>query len=152
MTDGLTIRPARPDDGERLWHWRNDPAVRRASLNQNEIPLEEHLGWYRRALSDPNREILVAEVDGQPMGMVRFDRDGNTATVSILLAAGFRGKRMAGPVLAAAIRVAKAGQSILRALVRQDNPASRALFLSQGFRVVSEGEVTVLERSGDTSG
>ena len=149
MIDDITIRPATPGDGETLWRWRNAPDVRRASLDSTDIPLPDHLEWYRRALRNPDREILIAEHAGQPMGMVRFDRADDTATVSILLDAAYRGKGLSGPVLSAAISASRSGGVRLRALVKHDNAASRALFLSLGFHVVSDGDTIVLEREGD---
>lgn len=147
MTRGLTIRAARPDDGEMLWHWRNDPEVRRASLNSDEIALTDHLDWYRRSLENDHREILIAEFDNTPFGMVRFDRDGDQATVSILLNARHRGEGLSGNVLAKAIEASQGGWSRLRAVVKRDNAASLALFRSLGFSVASEGETIVLERT-----
>lgn len=149
MTDALTIRPATSADGERLWRWRNAPDVRHASLDPREIPLTDHLDWFRRALSDPDREILIAEQGGRPMGMIRFDRSQDAATVSILLDAGYRGKGLAAPILSAAIAASRFGRAPLRALVKRDNAASRALFLSLGFRVVSDGDTILLERDGE---
>lgn len=147
MTDGLTIRPARPDDGERLWRWRNDPAVRRVSLNSDEIALADHLDWFRRSLENDQREILIAEVDKTPFGMVRFDMDGELATVSILLDAGHRGEGLSVSVLAKAIEAARGSWNRLRAVVKSDNAASLALFASLGFAIASEGETIVLERA-----
>lgn len=150
MTEGLTLRPARADDGEMLWHWRNDAEVRRASLSTEEIPLPDHLAWFTRALADPDREILIALHEGQPIGMVRFDQDGDTATINILLADSHRGRGLAKPMLAAAIEGSRRGRSRLRALVRRDNAASLRLFLSLGFEVTSSGETIFLERPEGT--
>lgn len=148
MTEGLVIRPARPDDGEMLWHWRNNPEVRRASLTTEEIPLEQHLDWYCRALQNPKREVLFAELQGEPIGMVRFDTDEETTTVSILLAADYRGRGLAGPVLSAAMCASSLGRGKLRALVKRDNPASLRLFQSLGFSIVIDDDPIVLERQG----
>ena len=146
MTDAVTIRPARPDDGKMLWQWRNDAEVRRASLTTDEIPLADHLDWFSRALKNPDREIMIAESHGQPIGMVRFDREGDVANVSILLAPGYRGKGLAKATLAEAMKCSRGGWSRLRALVKPDNAASLRLFRSLGFEVLSSGETIVLER------
>lgn len=148
MTEGLTIRSAKPDDGEMLWHWRNDPAVRQASLSTEDIPLERHLDWYAQSLCNPNREILFAEVHGRPVGMVRFDRDGDTATVSILLASTHRGQGLSAPVLCAAMQASRLACGTFRAVVRPGNAASLALFRSLGFSTVRDHDPIVLERHG----
>lgn len=148
MTEGLTIRPGARDDGEMLWRWRNEPDVRRASLTADEIPLEQHLDWYCRALKSPEREIYFAELHGKPFGMVRFDDEGGSAAVSILLAAQYRGRGLSGPVLSAAMRASTLGRGNLRARVKRDNRASLRLFQSLGFSIVDDAEPIVLERAG----
>ena len=149
MIDALAIRPATPDDGEKIWRWRNAPDVRLASLEGKEITLPDHLDWFGKALVDPDREILVAEYAGKPIGMVRFDKAGDAATVSILLDAEYRGRGLAGPVLSIAIVFSRFSSARLRAQVKQDNSASLALFLSLGFHVVSDRDTVVLERDGE---
>lgn len=148
MTDSLTIRPARLDDGEMLWHWRNDPAVRNASLSSEAIALDRHLDWYRQSLANPNREILFAEIKGEPAGMVRFDRDGDLATVSILLEASHRGLGLSRPILSAAVGASRLGCRRFRALVKSENAASLALFRAIGFAVVKTGDPIILEMDG----
>ena len=150
MTERLTIRPARPEDGEMLWHWRNEPSVRKASLSPDPIPLDRHLDWYEKALSDPDRKILVAELTDQPIGMVRFDHDGDVSTVSVLLDARYRGQGLSEPVVAQAIRASGLAGGKLRAVVKPDNPASLALFRATGFTVVRDGDPMVMERNGPT--
>ena len=145
MTDPITIRPAAMDDGELLWNWRNDPAVRRASLTSDKIPLADHLKWYESAVNDPNRQILIADYHGAPAGMVRFDRHDNVATVNILLDPEFRGRSLAKLILAAAIKSFGKKAKRLRAVVKPDNPASLALFRSLSFCEVSRGDTINLE-------
>lgn len=153
MTDpDLHLRPAQADDGPRLWAWRNDPAVRAASLSTDPIPLEAHLDWFARALADPGRTLLIAEARGIPIGMVRLDRDDDTATVSILLAPQARGQGLAKPVLSAALQGWTRETGRLRAVVRAGTAASLALFTGLGFRPVESGETVVLERPGGGMG
>ena len=146
MTDEVIIRAATWDDGEMLWRWRNAEDVRRASLNSDEIPLESHLDWYRAALADPNREILIAEYRETPIGMVRLDRDGDVAFVNILIDGTRRGAGLGKLVLMEAISKADTNWKCLRALVKSENVASLTLFQSLGFQVVDQGETVVLER------
>lgn len=146
MTDGVSIRAATWDDGEMLWRWRNGEDVRRASFNSEEIPLENHLDWFREALADPNREILIGEYRGSPIGMVRFDYKEDVAFVNILLDEAHRGAGFGKIILNEAISNAKGKWKRLHALVKPENAASLALFQSLGFRAVDRREAIILER------
>ena len=85
----LSLRPATADDAERLLAWRNDPAVRSASLQQDPIPASTHVAWLQGKLVDPACELLIVEADGAPVGQVRIEADdGGRAEVHIALAAG----------------------------------------------------------------
>lgn len=136
----ITLRPATPADGPLLWAWRNDPAARAASLSTAEIPLEDHLAWYRAALEDPNRQILIAESDGLAAGMVRFDQDAaaQEITTSIALAPAMRGKGLSATILGDAIAACRFTPARFRAVIRASNTASLALFRRVGF--VSAGK------------
>ena len=80
--------------------------------------------------------------------MVRFDREGDIATVSILLDHQHRGQGLAGDVLSQAIESSKYGENRLRAMVKADNAASLALFRSVGFTIVRDDDPVVLEKAG----
>ncbi|NNE81315.1 MAG: GNAT family N-acetyltransferase [Silicimonas sp.] len=144
MTETVTLRPATLADGEMIWHWRNAPDVRHASLNSDEIALASHLEWFRAALGDANRTILIAMSGDTPVGMVRLDQDGDIATVNILIDAVHRGTGVAKVALAQALDRQVARR--YRAQVKADNAASLALFRALGFRVVEDGDPVVLER------
>jgi RimJ/RimL family protein N-acetyltransferase len=133
----IDIRPATDDDAARLLAWRNDPRTREASLDTAEVAWDDHVAWYARALADPGRIIVIAELDGEAIGMVRFDRAADLAEVSINLAPEARGRRLAEPVLRAAIERYLEGPDVpaaLDAVIRDDNAASIRTFLALGFR------------------
>lgn len=138
MVPVVTVRPATPDDAERLWHWRNHPEVRRVSHTADPIPWEAHRAWVARTLADPDRLLLIGACGAIPCGTVRFDcaLDG-TATVSIHLAPDQRGRGLGGPLLEAAeAALADRHPEIRRlvAAVRPGNPASDRLFGEAGYR------------------
>ena len=88
----LEVRKARPDDCERLYAWRNHETVRRHALDPAPLALETHQDWFARALTNPNRHLLVGELVSErgelPVGVVRYDVDRakREAEVSIYLA------------------------------------------------------------------
>jgi uncharacterized SAM-binding protein YcdF (DUF218 family)/L-amino acid N-acyltransferase YncA len=146
VTAAVSLRRATAADGETIWRWRNDPDTRAASLAQGEIPLGAHLGWYRAALDDPDRAFFIGMADGQEIGFVRLDRCGPEATVSIALAPEARGRRLARPFLSSALDGCPWPVTHIKAVVRPENAASRALFAGAGFRLRTDGNPLLFER------
>jgi len=82
---GLSLREARAEDSEHLYCWRNHPRIRAVSRNQNEIAWEDHCRWFSGVLVDPRRKLLIAYQGAAPVGVVRFDLEGEGAEISIYL-------------------------------------------------------------------
>jgi len=142
----VNIRAADVDDARLLWNWRNDPDVRAASLETEPINFDRHLDWYEAALADPSREILIAEHNHRPIGMVRFDVDDDIATINILLDPMDRSRGLAKQVLAKAISRSSISFRWLRATVKNDNASSLALFRGLGFRGTKSSDHYSFER------
>src|SRR5712691_7172272 len=87
----VTLRPVGVADCIALWRWRNDPDTRRASLDQAEIPLDEHTRWFEASLVREDRRMYIILADSVDAGMVRLDVGGREATVSVNIAAEWRG-------------------------------------------------------------
>lgn len=80
-TPTARLRPMMEADLERVLAWRNHPDVRQHMYTQNEISLEEHSRWFKGASVDPDRHLLILEVDAEPQGYVNFRCDGAGAAV-----------------------------------------------------------------------
>lgn len=128
----LAVRLATTGDSALLLAWRNDSETRAWSHNTDLVAPAEHEAWLARVLADPDRRLLIAELDNHPVGTVRFDRDDDHWEVSITVAPAARGRGLAVPVLLAAEN--SLGTAQLRACVRRDNAASVALFRRAGYR------------------
>jgi UDP-2,4-diacetamido-2,4,6-trideoxy-beta-L-altropyranose hydrolase len=142
--DSVRARRATAGDGELLFQWANDPLTRSMSFHSEPITCEEHRSWFGRVLEDPEALLLVAETwEGGTwvqVGQVRFDGDG---IVSLGLAPGHRGRRLASPVLRTAVAIARArtpGRQ-LAAYIKPENRASERVFMQAGFRSVGPVEV-----------
>ena len=149
--DALQVREAGPNDSATLFAWRNDPLTRSASLNTDEILWESHEEWFTHALACRTRHIFMIEAlsnaETRPIGMCRFDVDGETAEVSINLAPVMRGKGLAVGVLRSAITYfwsADLHNTEIIAQVREENTASRRLFERVGFSTKSSDGVVVV--------
>lgn len=64
-------------DLELVLTWRNHPDVRRYMYTQHEITLDEHQRWFERTLPNPKKNLLIFEVNHQPLGFVNFNETGN---------------------------------------------------------------------------
>jgi UDP-2,4-diacetamido-2,4,6-trideoxy-beta-L-altropyranose hydrolase len=138
MMSGLRVRPAGLDDGEDVWRWRNAPGARAASRVTDEIPLTAHLDWYARAITSPRRVILIGEMAGAAVGMVRFDETApGTWDVSIALDPLCAGRGLGTLLLRRACAWMEADRSVgrLTATARATNDASLRLFARMGFRL-----------------
>ncbi|MBI4995418.1 MAG: UDP-2,4-diacetamido-2,4,6-trideoxy-beta-L-altropyranose hydrolase [Rhodocyclales bacterium] len=135
---GVELRRATAADSERLFGWRNREAVRRVSRNSAPIERAAHEHWLAATLARDDRCLLVGERDGQALGVVRFDIDGDAAEVSIYLAPGEHGAGAGGDLLAAAerwlLRNLPRRVCTLLAEVADDNAPSRQMFVSAGYR------------------
>ena len=87
-------------------------------------------------LADPERELLIAEEAGRPIGVLRSDIAAGRALVSIYLRPGLGGRGLG-------VRLLLAGEAwlcrergdvqALEARIRSDNTASMAAFQAAGF-------------------
>src|SRR5690348_12026055 len=131
----VQLRPATLDDMEMIFHWRNDPFILQRSTSPNPIRWEEHQSWFRRALSSPNYCLLIVQVDGTPIGQVRFDRKGAIAIISVYVVEQYTRK---GHGVAA---IEQATGQIFRiwrlravvACIREDNHPAQSAFARAGY-------------------
>ena len=59
-------------DLKRVLLWRNNPEIRRHMYTQHEISLEEHTRWFLQASRDPDRYLLIFEIDECPYGFINI--------------------------------------------------------------------------------
>lgn len=130
----VTVRAAAPDDCEDIWRWRNDPAIRETSRNPAAIDLADHERWFESILEDPSRSLLIGADANGPLGVVRFDRDGDESEVSIYLVPDRLGEgRGARLLLEAEAWLADAAPRRLVAETLPGNLPSAALFRAAGY-------------------
>jgi len=144
----VLLRPAASTDCEALWRWRNDPATRRASFQQDEIPHDAHTRWFAESLGRPDRRIYIVVVNDADAGTVRLDLDRDEARVSINLAPEWRGRGIGTRALRLLCRELCGSPKLerLSAQVRPENHASRVAFERAGFSVVAGQEHLLLVR------
>jgi UDP-2,4-diacetamido-2,4,6-trideoxy-beta-L-altropyranose hydrolase len=137
MHVAMGVRTATDSDGDLLFSWRNDERTRRLSGNPGPLDYEMHLHWITKTLDDPNVDMLILGTGGRDMACVRFDCEGETATVSIYVDPNLQGQGVGRGALAAAINWLKLRRTALKyinAVVMKSNHASHQLFISSGFK------------------
>ncbi|MEK7078595.1 MAG: GNAT family N-acetyltransferase [Patescibacteria group bacterium] len=126
-------------DSRLLFHWKNDPIVRRASFWQNIIRFKDHIEWLKAVLNNPNILIYILERNSIPVGMYRLELIKETATINISVDSKFRGQGVGKKIIGQIILTAKnVGIKKLIAEVKMDNLPSNKLFLAFGFYKVKE--------------
>lgn len=90
----IEIRRANEGDSPKLFEWRNHETIREVSKNSAPIAWIDHQSWFAKVQADKNRMLLIGHIKNEPVGVVRFDKEGETALVSIYLVpdAGFKGQ------------------------------------------------------------
>ena len=127
---------ARAADGHLLLAWRNDEAVRAVSHTTHEVAPAEHASWLARVLADPDRTLLVVEREGEPVGTVRLDREGDEATISVTVAPEQRARGVGVQAIRQTTELELAARPQLAgvvALVKAENAASQRAFERAGY-------------------
>jgi len=136
----IHIRLAEAKDAHDLFEWRNHPAIRKVSRNQQPLDWASHQAWFAATLSNRNKLVLIASIAGKALGVVRFDVQDDEAEVSIYLVpdGGFAGY---GRILLLSAEQWLVAQrpSIRRLLAEalEGNEASHQLFRGAGYKVES---------------
>lgn len=135
---GVSLRRACPEDSVHLYRWRNHPSIRAVSRNNAEFAWADHCRWFASALADPRRNLLIGYQDGAPVGVVRFDIDGEQAEVSIYLVPDTSVCCRGGDLLQCAedwlVENCREVRQ-LHAEVMGGNLRSRGLFMAAGYEV-----------------
>ncbi|MHA2313257.1 MAG: GNAT family N-acetyltransferase, partial [Candidatus Thorarchaeota archaeon] len=76
-----------------LFDLRNHPIVREASFNSDEISFDHHEAWFKKTLTDPDSVIFIGHDNSHSrIGMVRFNKRGDTARISVAVSPSLHGK------------------------------------------------------------
>jgi len=142
------LREADANDTEMAFKWRNAVRTRRFANDSSELDLIKHVEWWQNTIHDPNRYLLIFMVGDRPCGVLRYDRTGNRALVSIYLDPERHGLGLGTQLL-------KLGKKWLNnehceiayidAIINERNMASIATFTKVGFE--KKGDRYVLNLS-----
>ncbi|MGF1609141.1 MAG: UDP-2,4-diacetamido-2,4,6-trideoxy-beta-L-altropyranose hydrolase [Kiloniellales bacterium] len=148
--DGLpvSLRLARGDDCETLFHWQSAPGLRRWFRNAQAPTWDEHQAWFQQRLRQLDGSLYVVERDGRPVGVVRLDgRDDDRFELSVLVAPELTGMGIGTAALRSARRLFRGTEMV--AEVHQDNQPSHKAFQRAGFRLNGSGRYVSAAARGD---
>lgn len=127
----IVLRAATENDMQMLFLWTNDPEVRNNSFCTDPIPLSTHQNWFQKKLSSPDVAFYIMELDGVPVGQVRYELEDAIAITNYSIAKEYRGRGIGTKMIAAAEKKLLQEQpyvSEVHASVKKDNRASAAIF------------------------
>jgi RimJ/RimL family protein N-acetyltransferase len=131
----LTLRPATTADARLLHEWRNDPQSRQAWRNSAFVPWQEHCAWLAAVLVSPHHFMRIAEAGGEPLGVVRADRQDGGWELSWTVAPQARAKGIGRAMLR---QFVAALDGRLTAVIRKNNVASARIAAAAGFQQCGE--------------
>jgi UDP-2,4-diacetamido-2,4,6-trideoxy-beta-L-altropyranose hydrolase len=137
--DTLRLRPARLDDAERIFLWRNHPEIRAMSTDPAEIEWDAHCHWFERVLADPARFQFIAQIGARDVGAIRFDRrDDGFHEISLFLDPALQGLGLGSRMLRSG-EAAIGASARFRARVVAGNSPSQQMFAAGGYFNESPG-------------
>ena len=145
----MTIRPAQNTQTDRdlIFFLSNDPLVRSVSFNQDKIEYAEQCKWYGKTLADKNTLFFLVfadETERDFVGQIRFkraDEQAEECVISLSITEPFRGKHIAGEFMMKGIEEMQRMWQNIKAVVaevKDENAASNALFMREGFELISK--------------
>jgi len=132
----LTLRRAVVADRESMFEWRNNETTRKFFFDPAPVDWETHVAWLDRLLSDEYVYLLLGEVAGEPVGVLRYDVVGDFAEVSVYLVPGRSGLGLGPKLLTEGtdwVRRNVVGVRHLKARIVCENRASFRAFEKAGF-------------------
>lgn len=121
----ISFRKANIEDLMLVYNWSNDKVVRQNSYQTEPIKLEEHKSWFLNKIEDEKSLILIAMVNNQPSGVVRYEINDENSVVGIVVSKAYRGQGLAPSFLKeAATYYFKRFDKPIYAYIKKENLAS----------------------------
>lgn len=138
----LTLRKITEDDILRVFEWSNDEDTRKNSFQSETIEWKNHCEWFKHQLEN-NAFFFIVLWQDEPAGIVRFSIQNETATIGVVIAPNFRGKKLAAPAIQKGCElVMNQFPSItIVAFIKKDNIGSLKSFEKANFRETKQLDV-----------
>ncbi|MGI6481852.1 MAG: UDP-2,4-diacetamido-2,4,6-trideoxy-beta-L-altropyranose hydrolase [Methanobacterium sp.] len=132
----ISLRPLQPSDIMNIFDLSNEKEVRKNSFQPEQISFEDHEKWFNKIYTNSDNLFLVISIQGDFAGQVRFDFEGDSATISISIKKSFRGLGLGISFLEESIKYLKnnfPNIRLIKAYIKENNKKSLKLFEKMGF-------------------
>lgn len=132
----ISIRRAVAEDCDAVYAWRNAEETRRYIFDDRTIPLETHREWFRNTLDNPARVLLIGEIDGKPVGVLRYDLACCEALISVYLVPGGQGRGIGSQFIRSGSLWLKEHLPVIKTInakIFKENVASLRAFEAAGY-------------------
>jgi UDP-4-amino-4,6-dideoxy-N-acetyl-beta-L-altrosamine N-acetyltransferase len=130
----ITLRPVEKGDIDKIFGWRNHPAVRDMMFSTAPITPQENAEFWKKRLADSSAFSFIITAGGKDAGILRLDRREGSYEVDIFVDPQAQGRGIGSGALALIIDMAKAkGIKKLTARIKSGNAASKKAFEKNGF-------------------
>lgn len=138
----ISFRKAEEKDVLQVYNWSNDALVRQNSYNSDAIELEAHKNWYSQKIKDKNTMFLIALVNKEPAGVVRYEIDEGHAVIGIMISEAYRGQKLATDFLIhSAKRYFSTHNVPILAYIKKQNIASIKAFENANYTYFKDENV-----------
>lgn len=137
----MKFKPIDNEDCDLLFKWTNDETVRQNAFNTNPISYEEHTNWFKSKLNSNQTTIYICFVEGDPIGQIRVDLEGETGIISYSIDKNFRGRGYGTEILMEITDLVLKNNSGVKKLagrVKYNNIASQKAFEKVGYSFIKE--------------
>jgi len=137
----LNLRRVSEKDSKLIWEWANDPDVRTVSFFTETFPYEEHVKWFKTKIEDQDCYFYIAEnTHNAPVGQVRYDIEGQDATISVSLDRNYRGKGYGPDLIELSSKKIfnETDVKVIHAYIKKVNDASIKAFNTAGFTYIED--------------
>jgi UDP-2,4-diacetamido-2,4,6-trideoxy-beta-L-altropyranose hydrolase len=135
----ISFRKAKPKDVTIVFNWSNDELVRINSYNSNRIEFEDHKNWFSNKITNKNTLFLIALINNNPAGMVRFDIKREYSVVGILISKSYRGQKLASEFLTESSKAYfKKHKVPILAYIKKENKTSVKVFEKSGYTYLKD--------------
>jgi UDP-2,4-diacetamido-2,4,6-trideoxy-beta-L-altropyranose hydrolase len=146
------IRLAANEDIDITYAWANQEATRKYAFNKDFIPFEHHKNWFLSKLSSAHCMYFILTEGEKQIGSIRFDLNGQIATISYLLDPLTHGKGLGTILLKKGLEmveklIVSTEIEIVQGYVLMENIASVKLFERFGFSKEVESNMYLFKKN-----
>lgn len=135
----IKLRKVSNSDSKIIWHWRNEPKVRKYFFNSAPVSWNEHQKWFIDRLKDPLSKIYIATYRKKKIGVIRFQIQKSVANVSVNLNPKYLGKGLGQLTIKQGTKkffTALSNKTSIVANIKKGNIASQKAFKKAGYNLI----------------